>query len=259
MIDPNLSVEDDAAIVNPAVNARTPKLGPVALIVSPKKDLNHCRDLMQWPTDGYRPLYLSRLYYSKNNSSGISLAGPVIGAPYAAMMLESLIAWGSRQIIFLGWCGSIDPHVRTGDIIIPDEAIIDEGTSRHYLGEDIRAVKPSAKLARVLHKTFTDRGIDTHKGPVWTTDAVFQETKTKVRHHQKLGVLGVEMELSALFSVGRYRFVDVAGVLVVSDELSTLEWQPGFKSPDFEKGRATALEGLLACCRGLIGHVKNGF
>jgi uridine phosphorylase len=251
MIDPNLSVEDDAAIVNPVVNAQTPKLGPVTLIVSPKKDFNHCRDLMEWPTAGYRHLYLSRLYYSKNNTSGISLVGPVIGAPYAAMILESLIAWGSRQVIFLGWCGSIDPHVRTGDIFIPDEAIIDEGTSRHYLGEDIRAVKPSAKLARVLHKTFTDRGVDTHKGSVWTTDAVFRETKAKIRHHQRDGILGVEMELSALLSVGHFRSINVAGVLVVSDELSTMKWQPGFKSSEFQKGRIAALEGLLACSRRL--------
>ncbi len=251
MIDNRPSVEDDVAIVNPVVNARTPKLGPVALMVSSKKDLRHCCDLMQWPTDDYYRLYLSRLYYPKKNTCGPSLAGPVVGAPYAAMMLESLIAWGSRQVVFFGWCGSIDPHVRVGDIIIPDEAIIDEGTSRHYLGEDIRSVKPAADLTRTLRKAFTERGIDTHKGPVWTTDAVYRETKTKVRHHQKAGVLGVEMELSALFSVGRFRSVDVAGVLVVSDELSTMAWQPGFKSPEFQTGRTAALEGILACCRKL--------
>ena len=249
MTDNRPSAEDDVAIVNPVVNARTPKLGPVALMVSPKKDLRHCCDLMQWPTDDYYRLYLSRLYYPKKNTRGPSLAGPVVGAPYAAMMLESLIAWGSRKVIFFGWCGSIDPHVRTGDIIIPDEAIIDEGTSRHYLGEGIRSVKPAADLTRTLRKTFTERGIDTHKGPVWTTDAVYRETKAKVQHHQKAGTLGVEMELSALFSIGRYRSVNVAGVLVVSDELSTLTWQPGFKSSEFQTGRTAALEGIVACAR----------
>jgi len=249
MIDNRPSVGDDVAIVNPVVNARTPKLGPVALIVSPKKDLHHCRDLMQWSADNFYRLYLSRLYYPKKDTSGPSLAGPVVGAPYAAMMLESLIAWGSRQVIFFGWCGSIDPYVRTGDIIIPDEAVVDEEASRHYLGEGIRSVKPTSDLTQVLRKTFAERGIYTHEGPVWSTDAVYRETKAKVRHHQKAGILGVEMELSALFSVGRYRSVSVAGVLVVSDELSTLTWQPGFKSPEFQLGRTAAIEGILACCR----------
>lgn len=249
MIDNRPSVGDDVAIVNPVVNARTPKLGPVALMVSPKKDLRHCCDLMQWPTDDYYRLYLSRLYYPKKNTSEPSLAGPVVGAPYAAMIFESLIAWGARQVIFLGWCGSIDPHARVGDIIIPDEAIIDEGTSRHYLGEGVRSVKPATDLTRTLRKSFAERGIDPHKGPVWTTDGVYRETRAKVRHHQKAGVLGVEMELSALFSVGCYRSVDVAGVLVVSDELSTLAWQPGFKSPEFQTGRTAALEGIVACIR----------
>ena len=249
MIDNRPSVGDDVAIVNPIVNARTPKLGPVTLMVSSKKDLHYFRDLIHWSADDYYRLYLSRLYYSKEINFGPSLAGPVIGAPYAAMMLESLIAWGSRTVIFFGWCGSIDPHVRTGDIIIPDEAFVDEGTSRHYLGEGIQSVKPAVDLTRTLRKFFTERGIDTHKGPVWTTDAVYRETKTKVRHHKNLGVLGVEMELSALFSVGRYRSVNVAGVLVVSDELSTLEWKPGFKSSEFQTGRTAALEGIVACTR----------
>ena len=67
MIDYLLSAEGDAAIVNPVVNVRTPKLGPVALMVSPKKDLRHCCDLMQWPADDYYRLYLSRLYYPKKH------------------------------------------------------------------------------------------------------------------------------------------------------------------------------------------------
>ena len=62
-------------------------------------------------------------------------------------------------------------------------------------------------------------------------------------------VLGVDMEISALFSIGRYRSVDVAGVLVVSDELSTLTWRQGFKTPQFAKGRKTTIEALITICQ----------
>ena len=175
------------------------------------------------------------------------MVGPMIGASYAVMIIETLIAWGCRQIVFFGWCGSIDPSVRIGDIIIPDKAVIDEGTSHQYLEKSVTSSDPSEKLTSNLLKAFNDTGIRMRRGAVWTTDGVFRETKTKIRHYQSLGVLGVEMELSALFSVGIFREVDVAACLVVSDELGSLAWKPGFKSETFKKGRMAAAKGLLSC------------
>ena len=61
-----------------------------------------------------------------------------------------------------------------------------------------------------------------------------------MRHYQSQGVLGVDLELAALFAVGEYRQVAVAGLLVVSDELADLTWQPGFRSPAFRQGRRDA-------------------
>jgi len=243
--------EEDRAIVNPVVSARSPRLGSVALMVSPKTDLNFCRQKLQLPANDFFRLYLSRLYYPKKNQRSPALAGPMVGSPYAAMVLESLIAWGCRNILFFGWCGSLDPSVRAGDIIIPTRAVIDEGTSRHYLKDDVESVRPAVQLVKALKKKFGASRINTHKGPIWTTDGVYRETKAKVLHYQKQGVLGVEMELSALLSVGIFRKVNVAGLLVVSDELSTLTWQPGFKTSEFQKGRKAALEAMLACCKGL--------
>ena len=84
---------------------------------------------------------------------------------------------------------------------------------------------------------------------VLTTDAVFREIPEKVVNYQKRGVLAVEMELSALFTVGKSYGVDMAGILVVSDELSTLKWKPGFKTDDFKKGRMAVTD--------IIGEICN--
>ncbi len=253
MIDSALPDGDDTAIVNPVQYARSPRLGPMALMVSPKADLDRYRHRMPWLKKDSSRLYLSRLYIPNTGGPGISLVGPMIGAPYAVMILETLVAWGCRQVIFFGWCGAIAENVRTGDVIIPTEAVIDEGTSRHYLGRDIQSVKPAGALGRALFRAFSDdQEGKVHNGPIWSTDAVYRETREKVRHYQQSGVLGVEMELSALFSVGRYRSVDVAGVLVVSDELSSLTWRPGFKTARFKTVRMNAIDRILACCRELI-------
>jgi hypothetical protein len=48
------------------------------------------------------------------------------------------------------------------------------------------------------------------------------------------------MECSALFTLGAFRAADVAALLVVSDDLSSLNWTPGFKDPRFARGREAA-------------------
>jgi uridine phosphorylase len=179
----------------------------------------------------------------------VSFVGPIIGAPYAVMLFETLIAWGARSFIFFGWCGAISPDVKIGDILIPTSAVVDEGTSIHYLQPRESVVHPSPATTGLIKTILSDRDIAFHEGRIWSTDAIFRETPDKVSHYQSSGVVAVEMELSALFSVGRFRNVDVGGILVVSDELSTLKWHPGFKDERFKQGRKSACEVIRQICQ----------
>jgi purine-nucleoside phosphorylase len=94
--------------------------------------------------------------------------------------------------------------------------------------------------------------IDFHAGAIWTTDAVYRETREKVESYQKQGVLAVEMEVSALFSVARFRQVELGAMLVVSDELSALKWRPGFKDKRFVAGRKIACRMVKEACQQLL-------
>ena len=91
-------------------------------------------------------------------------------------------------------------------------------------------------------------GVSARLGTAWTTDAVFRETREEVTHHQRDGVLAVEMECSALFTVGGFRGIEVAALLVVSDDLSSLTWHPGFKDPRFIRGRELACNAIGKLC-----------
>jgi len=61
----------------------------------------------------------------------------------------------------------------------------------------------------------------------------------------------VDMELSALFTVARFRRVEIGALLVVSDELGTLSWRPGFSSGRFNRSRKMAAEVIPAICQKL--------
>ena len=66
-----------------------------------------------------------------------------------------------------------------------------------------------------------------------------------MRRFQDAGALAVEMEVSALFSAARFRGVELCSVLVASDLLYDMRWQPGFRESRFKAGRKLAGEAIL--------------
>ena len=242
---------DNDAIVTPAYGPDLSGLGPLAVMVSSASDLKTIRKQFALMEENYRRLFMSRLYAAGKAETTPSIVGPFIGAPYAAIILETLIFHGVRKIIFLGWCGAISSEVKTGDIIVPTGSIIDEGTSAHYNGREERPSEPSTDVVDTIKKTFIEKAFSFYEGLIWTTDAIFRETVEKVKTFQARKVLAVEMETSALFTIGKYRKVDVGAILVVSDELSTLTWRPGFKENRFKEGCRTACEVIVDLCKRL--------
>lgn len=246
-----MTVKNTDAIVNPVISKKSPDIGPVAVMAATEMDLFFLCDLFQFSRDDYRRLFTSRLYAPQSSSSAVCLSGPGIGAPYAAMMLETLIAWGARRIIFLGWCGAVSKEAGIGDIILPTSALVDEGTSKNYALPEGGRSKPAAAMVSMVEQVLEDNRIAFHSGTIWTTDAVYRETREKVKNYQKRGVLAVEMEVSALFSVAQFRDVELGALLVVSDELSSFKWRPGFRDQRFTAGRQTACRMVRESCRQL--------
>jgi purine-nucleoside phosphorylase len=240
------------AIVNPIKSKKSLEIGPVAVMAATEMDLFFLCDLFHFNKDHYRRLFTSRLYTRNSLPDDICLSGPGIGAPYAAMMLETLICWGARRIIFLGWCGAVSNQVKIGDIILPTAAFVDEGTSKNYLEPANGQSKPVSSMVSLVEQVLADNRVDFRSGKIWTTDAVYRETREKVERYQKQGVLAVEMEISALFSVARFRQVELGAVLVVSDELSSLKWRPGFKDERFVQGRQIACKMIREACQQLL-------
>jgi uridine phosphorylase len=219
----------------------------VAVLAATEPDLDQLRRGLGFEAANHRRLYISRLYTAAGREPDVSLAGPVVGAPYAVMVAETLIAWGVRTILFVGWCGAVSPALSPGELVVPTAAVIDEGTSPHYAA-GVTAACPSEPLRRQVAAACAAAGVCARPGTVWTTDAVFRETREEVARHQGDGVLAVEMECSALFTVGGFRGVEVAALLVVSDDLSSLTWRPGFKDPRFIRGREAAANVIGRLC-----------
>ncbi len=238
-------MSDRHAIVNPVKGKNPPKTGDMAVLAATESDLHRLERLAQTQVVERRKLFMSALGVHARNNHRFTVVGPLIGAPYAAMVVESLRVWGVTRLVFIGWCGAVSPQVKAGDLVVPSAAVVDEGTSGHYGRPAGQTARPEPALTDQVRSALQRQGASHHEGMVWTTDAIFRETVAKVKHFQGRGVLAVEMEMSAIFTVAAFRRIQAAGLLVVSDELSDYHWRPGFSLPAFRAARETACRAVL--------------
>ncbi len=249
----------DDAVVQPGGGRPGPDVGAVAMLVSNHADgMQLCRQLALADAPEAR-LFMSWRRTGGQDAHRHSVVAPFIGAPYAVMLAEVLWSWGVETLYVMGWCGALDARLAAGDILVPDGAWIDEGVCAHYLPDNqqpgrvgsagyVSAIDGSARPR--LQAMLDTAGMAYRCGPIWSTDAIYRETPAQIAHFQNLGALAVEMEMAALFSAARYRGMDMAPVLVVSDTVTTSGWKPGFGAAAFKSGRRrlTALLADLITC-----------
>jgi len=174
-----------------------------------------------------------RLIEKDGHTIGV-MGGFGMGAPAVCYVLEQLIAFGVTRFVSMGIAGVLQKHIDIGDIIVCNRALRDEGTSHHYLPPS-RFAQADEKLCLLLQDVLTSKGINHLVGASWTTDAVYRETVGEVRQYQQEGIITVEMEASALFSVASYRKVQVGCILSASDSLADYTWAPHLGSEILQK------------------------
>ena len=235
----------ESSLVPPLGTRQAPDSEPVSVMVSTAPDLKTIRS--EKGAVSSAPFFNSDLFRMTADQGEICIAGPYIGAPYAAMLLESLIAKGSRKVVVLGWCGALDTALDPGDIVVADSALVHEGTSQNYkdFEEFPWRSDPSVTLTQELVDFIQFRFSGIKTATVWTTDAIYRETRSKALYFRDHGATVVDMECSALFSVAAYHGVEIAAVLTVSDVLildgdTPVGWEPGFRKSAFRENRKKA-------------------
>lgn len=162
-----------------------------------------------------------KIYKVRNVQKDIIIYRTVVGAPATCMMMEELHSRGVNKFIFFGSCGTLNHSIPTGAFIIPTEAYRDEGTSYHYLpAEDFITVETADELVKI----FEEEQIPYAKAKTWTTDALYKETINKMKKRVEMGCSVVEMECSAIMTVGKARDLKVYEFLYSEDTLAGDNW-----------------------------------
>jgi uridine phosphorylase len=246
-------MSDDAALIEPRWIPGDPRIDHPILLVLFEPYLELLRKILKLKKSAWKRLRFPSMSYCTTEFEGkpLSIFGTPLGSPQAALVLERLIAMGAKKVVAFGCCGSLQSTLKTGDLVIPTHALSEEGTSAHYPLPNGLDAKADERLIHSLIKGCQERNLPWISGKVWTTDAIFRETREKVSRYGKMDILAVEMEMSALFTVAVYRKISLGGLMVVSDELATSKWKTGFFNPLFWLASRKAAEAAVAACLGI--------
>lgn len=148
-----------------------------------------------------------------------------IGGASAGIAVEELRNLGIQNMIRIGSCGSLQPQVKIGDLVLVSGAVRDDGTSKTYIDEIFPAV-PDSELLFACVCAAKERGYRYHTGIARSHDSFYTDREAEIdRYWSQRGVLGADMETAALYTIGHLREIRTMSILnnVVAFEEDTLD------------------------------------
>ena len=148
----------------------------------------------------------------------LTICSTGIGSPSAAIAAEELSAVGVETLLRVGTTGALQSGIEIGDMIVATGAAKDEGTTKRYESATVPAVADYDVLSALVDAA-EERNEDVHVGPVATDDAFYAETDEYVEGWEQAGLLAVEMEAAALFTLARRKGITAGAICTVDGNL----------------------------------------
>jgi purine-nucleoside phosphorylase len=178
----------------------------------------------------------------------VSVQGSGMGQPSLAIYATELFTeYDVQAIVRVGSCGALSPELALRDLVIASGACTDSSMNRIRFGGLDYAPVADYRLLRAVDDAATARGLAARVGLILSSDSFYNPrpelTATMVQH----GVLAVEMEASALYTIAAGFGRRALTVCTVSDHIVTGEQTSAHeREQTFTDMVEVTLEALLA-------------
>lgn len=158
----------------------------------------------------------------------VSVQGTGMGMPSASIYAHELITeYGVRALLRVGSCGALSGSLRLRDLVAAIGASTDSAMNRiRFDGLIDFAPVADFQLLREVVEVAAGRGIELRVGPVLAADAFYNARPDLYQALAGYGVLAVEMETAALYTIAAQHGARAVTLLTVSDIIATGEHLP---------------------------------
>lgn len=183
-----------------------------------------------WDKDSAQEVANYRQYHTmKGTVDGVEIActSTGIGTPATAIALEELVRIGCDTFIRTGTCGSLQPDMHVGDLVISTGAVRLDGASKDYVRPEYPAVA-DYRVVQALVTAAEKLKVKYHVGITASTDTFYcgqgrpgfnnylpSYQKDLFADMQAAGVKNFEMEASCLFTLSSIFGVKAGCICVV--------------------------------------------
>ncbi|WP_413378253.1 purine-nucleoside phosphorylase [Alkalihalobacillus sp. 1P02AB] len=153
----------------------------------------------------------------------ISVQGTGMGVPSISIYVTELMReYNVQNLIRVGTCGAIQEDVKVRDVILAMSASTDSQMNRNTFGVVDYAPTANFDLLRKAYDEGVAKGLNLKVGNVFTAD-IFYNENAEHKKWAEHGILAIEMETAALYTLAAKFKRNALSVLTVSDHILTGE------------------------------------
>jgi uridine phosphorylase len=132
-----------------------------------------------------------------------------MGGPSSAIVLEELCDLGLETAVRVGTCAALDDGLAVGELVVAEEVLCADGTSRALGAPDRLPADPQLTTRLAAHAART--------GVVASTDVLYgRDPNRRKEWRRQAQAIAVDMETAALFAVAARRGIRIASGLGVT-------------------------------------------
>jgi len=174
----------------------------------------------------------------------VSMMGTGMGIPTTSLFIHELATtYGIKNLIRVGTMGAMVKELEIGHLVLAMSASSDSNVNRvTFNGLDYA---PTANF-ELLHKAYVEaqkNEMPTTVGSIFSTDIFYGPDENRWDAWIQHGILGVEMETSAIYTLGAKHNIKALSILSVSDNIiSGTSALPEIRETNFKDMFKVALE-----------------
>ncbi|MGW4942272.1 purine-nucleoside phosphorylase [Actinoplanes sp. NPDC004185] len=151
----------------------------------------------------------------------VSVQGSGMGMPSASIYTHELInEYGAKSLIRIGSCGALAMDLNLGDVIAAIGSATDSNMNRvRFDGLVDYAPVADFSLLRTAADVADRRGVALRVGPILAADAFYTDRPDLYDTLADYGVLAVEMESAAIYTIAARYGAKALTILTVSDHI----------------------------------------
>ncbi|HZW82531.1 MAG TPA: purine-nucleoside phosphorylase, partial [Candidatus Deferrimicrobium sp.] len=154
----------------------------------------------------------------------VSVQGSGMGMPSISIYVNELITeYGVENLIRIGTCGSLQADIHIKDVILAMSASTDSNINKIRFNNMDYAPTANFELLQKAYTAASKDNIPVKVGNILSTDTFYGDDPDDWKLWAKFGVLAVEMEAAALYTLAAKYKANALAILTVSDSLVTHE------------------------------------